>query len=99
MNIVQFETVHAGNNHSNKSELSLLSPQKLVKRDDQAHNDRSDQTSMVEPHVLPRIIRRRFTGRQRREIHARVEAGETKQAIAKEFRVSETGIGEMLLNM
>lgn len=90
--------VHTVDIHSSKSELVPLSPVELAKLAEQSHKDRSDHTSIVEPPIRPRSIKRRLTDKQRREIQERVDAGETKRALAKEYGVSETGIGEMLLN-
>lgn len=89
--------VHAGNSHSSKLELSPLSPEDLAKLAERFRKHRVTHVGIEDKPTQPRSIKRRLTGQQRREIQQRVDAGETKRALAKEFGVSETGIGEMLL--
>lgn len=84
---------------SSNGKLAPLPPVELAKLAKWSFKICDDYPGLAEQDTCPRGIKRRLPGKQRREIQARVEAGETERALAKEFGVSESGLANNLLNM
>lgn len=89
--------VQRGAPSSSKGKLIPVSPEDLAKL---------AQASLVVPPgpvailgVPARSLKRRLSVKQRKEIQARVAAGETRKALAEEFGISLSGLDNMLLNL
>lgn len=89
--------VRSVDGQSNKCPLIAPTPSQLARLVRKSRTVLSANPIITVEKPIARSLKRRLTDCQRQKIIARREAGETLQALANEYRLSETGLSEMLL--